>query len=196
MDFLKRNWSTLLLIGAIAVYLGLSMGTDRCPMCVVADLVMGGNEDSSAPQKNAQVMGELEAATWHVTSIGGQDINSDSCKGKVTLIVYWATWCAPCREEIPTLIALRNDFSKQEVDIIGVSLDQASKSIEPFVTANKINYDIARNNGSLDEAFGPIRYIPTIVVLDQEGKVHQRYTGLVGPNVIRGQVELLLDKNA
>jgi len=157
---------------------------------------MGGSDDSSVPQESAQVMGELEAATWHATSIDGQEINSESCKGKVALIVYWATWCAPCREEIPTLIALRNDFSNQEVDIIGVSLDQASKSIEPFVTANKINYDIARNNESLDEAFGPIRYIPTIVILDQEGKVHQRYTGLVGPDVIRSQVELLLDKNA
>lgn len=165
-------------------------------MCVVTDLVMGGGDDSSAPQKNAQVVGEIEAASWHAKSIDGQEINSDSCKGKVALIVYWATWCAPCREEIPTLIALRNDFSEQELSIIGVSLDQASQSIEHFVMSNKINYEIARNNESLDEAFGPIRYIPTIVILDQEGKVHQRYTGLVGPNVIRGQVELLLEKNA
>lgn len=178
------------------MYLGLSMGTDRCPLCVVTDIVTDGSDNSTALQKSAQVVREIEAATWHATRIDGQEINSELCKGKVTLIVYWATWCAPCREEIPTLIALRNDFSKQEVDIIGVSLDQASNSIEHFLTANKINYDIARNNKSLDEAFGPIRYIPTMVILDQEGKVHQRYTGLVGPNVIRGQVELLLDKNA
>lgn len=194
MDFLKRNWSTLLLIGAIATYLGLSMGTDRCPMCVVTDLVMSRDDDSFAPQKNAQVVGELEPANWHATTIDGQEINSDTSKGKVALIVYWATWCAPCREEIPTLISLRNDFSNEDLEIIGVSLDQASKSIEHFVTANKINYDIARNNETLDEAFGPIRYIPTIVILDQEGKVHQRHTGLVGHNVIRGQVEMLLDK--
>ena len=194
MEFLKRNWSTLLLIGTIAAYLGLSMGTDRCPLCVVTDFAKGGTSDSTAPRKNAQVVGELEPVTWQAKTIGGLKINSDSCKGKVTLVVYWATWCAPCREEIPALIALRNDFSKDEIEIIGVSVDEAYKSIEHFVTTNKINYDIARNNESLDQAFGPIRYIPTIVILDQEGKVHQRHTGVVGPNVIRGQVQLLLEK--
>ena len=194
MEFLKRNWSTLLLIGTIAAYLGLSMGTDRCPLCVVTDFATGGTSGSTAPRKNAQVVGELEPVTWQAKTIGGLEINSDSCKGKVTLVVYWATWCAPCREEIPTLVALRNDFSKDEIEIIGVSVDEAYKSIEHFITTNKINYDIARNNESLDQAFGPIRYIPTIVILDQGGKVHQRHTGVVGPNVIRGQVQLLLEK--
>ena len=194
MEFLKRNWSTLLLIGTIAAYLGLSMGTDRCPLCVVTDFATGGTSGSTAPRKNAQVVGELEPVTWQAKTIGGLEINSDSCKGKVTLVVYWATWCAPCREEIPTLIALRNDFSKDEIEIIGVSVDEAYKSIEHFVTTNRINYDIAKNNESLDQAFGPIRYIPTIVILDQGGKVHQRHTGVVGPNILRGQVQLLLEK--
>ena len=194
MEFLKRNWSTLLLIGTIAAYLGLSMGTDRCPLCVVTDFATGGTSGSTAPRKNAQVVGELEPVTWQAKTIGGLEINSDSCKGKVTLVVYWATWCAPCREEIPTLIALRNDFSKDEIEIIGVSVDEAYMSIEHFVTTNRINYDIAKNNESLDQAFGPIRYIPTIVILDQGGKVHQRHTGVVGPNILRGQVQLLLEK--
>lgn len=194
MEFLKRNWSTLLLIGAVAAYLGLSMGTDRCPLCVVTNFATGGTNDSTAPRKNAQVLGEFEPMTWQAKTIDGLEINSESCKGKVTLVVYWATWCAPCREEIPTLVALRNNFSKDEIEIIGVSVDEAYKSIEHFVTTNKINYDIARNNESLDQAFGPIRYIPTIVILDQEGKVYQRHTGVVGSNIIRGQVQLLLEK--
>tara|TARA_B100000963_G_scaffold318332_1_gene299364 strand:- start:180 stop:770 length:591 start_codon:yes stop_codon:yes gene_type:complete len=194
MEFLKRNWSTLLLIGTIAAYLGLSMGTDSCPLCVVTDFATEEISDSTAPRKNAQVVGELEPMTWQAKTIGGLEINSESCKGKVTLVVYWATWCAPCREEIPTLIALRNDFSKDEIEIIGVSVDEAYKSIEHFVTTNKINYDIVKNNESLDQAFGPIRYIPTIVILDQGGKVHQRHTGVVGPNILRGQVHVLLEK--
>jgi thiol-disulfide isomerase/thioredoxin len=196
MEFLKRNWSTLLLIGAIAAYLGLKMGTDKCPLCVVTDFVTGGTSDSTASRKSAQVVRELEQVTWQAKTIDGLEINSDYCKGKVTLVVYWATWCAPCREEIPTLVALRNDFSTDEIEILGVSVDEAYKRIEQFVTTNKINYDIARNNESLDQAFGPIRYIPTIVILDQEGKVHQRHTGVVGPDVIRGQVQLLLEKKA
>lgn len=192
MEFLKRHWSTLVLIGAIAAYLGLSMGSDRCPLCVVSNLVTGENDNVPLAHNDAQVLGEQESSSWQVTSIDGQELSSEACKGKVTVLVYWATWCAPCREEIPTLIALRNEYSEEELAIIGVSLDQASKSIESFVTSNRINYDIVRNNDSLEQSFGPIRYIPTTLILDPQGIVQQRYTGLVAPHVLRGRVEELM----
>ena len=193
MDFFKRNWSTLILIGALAAYLGFSMGTDKCPVCVVSDLVFGGSQSQS--DSRAKVVGNQIATEWQAVSITGEDISSESSRGKVALIVYWATWCAPCLEEIPALIALRDEFGRQDVDIIGVSLDQASKDIDTFVSDREINYEIGRNTDSLDKAFGPIRYIPTIVVLDRNGKVQQRYTGLVGKNVLQDQIETLLAKS-
>ena len=76
-----------------------------------------------------------------------------------------------------------------------VSLDQLSKKIDSFVSSRDINYEIVRNTESLDRAFGPVRYIPTIVVLDRDGKVQKRYTGLVGKNVLRHQIETLLAKS-
>ncbi len=196
MDFLKRNWSTLILIGAIATYLGISMGTDNCPMCVVSDAVLGTSLTQENGSRNAAIVGEEKSPDWSVTTISGREISAEAAKGKVSIIVYWATWCAPCREEVPALIALRNEFSAEQLEIIGVSLDDASKSIDSFVTSHKINYEIARNNESLEQAFGPVRYIPTLVVVDPDGKVQQRYTGLVGHDVIRGQVEMLLENHS
>lgn len=193
MDFFKRNWSTLILIGALAAYLGFSMGTDKCPVCVVSDMVFGGSQSQS--DSSAKVVGNQVATEWRAVSIEGEEISSESSRGKVALIVYWATWCAPCLEEIPSLIALRDEFGPQDVDIIGVSLDQPSKEIDTFVSARDINYKIVRNTESLDKAFGPIRYIPTIVVLDRNGRVQQRYTGLVGKNVLQDQIETLLAKS-
>ena len=193
MDFFKRNWSTLILIGALAAYLGFSMGTDKCPVCVVSNMVFGGSQSNS--DKQAQVLGDQNSAEWRAVSIEGQNIGSESSKGKVALIVYWATWCAPCLEEIPSLIELRNEFGRQDLDIIGVSLDQPSKNIDLFVRSRDINYEIVRNTESLDRAFRPVRYIPTIVVLDRDGKVQKRYTGLVGKNVLRHQIETLLAKS-
>ena len=190
MDFFKRNWSTLILIGALAAYLGFSMGTDKCPVCVVSNMVFGGSQSNS--DKQAQVLGDQNSAEWRAVSIEGQNIGSESSKGKVALIAYWATWCAPCLEEIPSLIELRNEFGRQDLDIIGVSLDQPSKKIDSFVSSRDINYEIVRNTESLDRAFGPVRYIPTIVVLDRDGQVQKRYTGLVGKNVLRHQIETLL----
>ena len=192
MDFFKRNWSTLILIGALAAYLGFSMGTDKCPVCVVSNMVFGGSQSNS--DKQAQVLGDQNSAEWRAVSIEGQNIGSESSKGKVALIVYWATWCAPCLEEIPSLIELRNEFGRQDLDIIGVSLDRPSKNIDLFASSRNINYEIVRNTESLDRAFGPVRYIPTIVVLDRDGKVQKRYTGLVGKNVLRNQIETLLAK--
>ena len=193
MDFFKRNWSTLILIGALAAYLGFSMGTDKCPVCVVSNMVFGGSQSNS--DKQAQVLGDQNSAEWRAVSIEGQNIGSESSKGKVALIVYWATWCAPCLEEIPSLIELRNEFGRHDLDIIGVSLDQPSKKIDSFVSSRDINYEIVRNTESLDRAFGTVRYIPTIVVLDRDGKVQKRYTGLVGKNVLRHQIETLLAKS-
>ena len=190
MDFFKRSWSTLILMGALAAYLGFSMGTDKCLVCVVSNMVFGGSQSNS--DKQAQVLGDQNSAEWWAVSIEGQNIGSESSKGKVALIVYWATWCAPCLEEIPSLIELRNEFGLQDLDIIGVSLDQPSKNIDSFVSSRDINYEIVRNTESLDRAFGPVHYIPTIVVLDRDGKVQKRYTGLVGKNVLRNQIETLL----
>ncbi|MEC7906696.1 MAG: TlpA disulfide reductase family protein [Verrucomicrobiota bacterium] len=169
------------------------MCTDKCPVCVVSDLVFGGSQSQS--DSRAKVVGNQIATEWQAVSILGEDISSESSRGKVALIVYWATWCAPCLEEIPALIALRNEFGHQDVDIIGVSLDQPSKDIDKFVSSREINYEIVRNTETLDKAFGPIRYIPTIVVLDRNGKVQQRYTGLVGKNVLQDQIETLLAKS-
>jgi thiol-disulfide isomerase/thioredoxin len=193
MDFFKRNWSTLILIGALAAYLGFSMGTDKCPVCVVSDFVFGGSQSES--DSRAKAVGNQIATEWQAVSIIGENISSKSSRGKVALIVYWATWCAPCLEEIPALIALRDEYGRQDVDIIGVSLDQPSKDIDTFVSARDINYEIVRNTESLDKAFGPISYIPTIVVLDRNGKVQQRYTGLVGKSVLQDQIETLLAKS-
>lgn len=193
MEFFKRNWSTLILIGALAAYLGFSMGTDKCPVCVVSNMIFSGSQtDSGEP---AVVVGNQASQEWQAVSIEGEPIGPATCQGKVTLIVYWATWCAPCLEEIPVLIALRNDFAHQKLEIVGVSLDQPSKDIQSFVQARDINYAIVRNNESLDRAFGPVRYIPTIVVLDRDGKTRQRYTGLVGENVIRNKIEDLLSES-
>ena len=71
---------------------------------------------------------------------------------------------------------------------------QHSTNIDSFVSSRDINYEIVRNTESLDRAFGPVHYIPTIVVLDRDGKVQKRYTGLVGKNVLRNQIETLLAK--
>ena len=166
MDFLKKNWSILILVSLVAAYFGVSMGTNSCPMC----LILGaGADDSKANAISAEEKGtELE---WRTTCLDGSPISSASEKGKVSVLVFWATWCPPCRKEIPDLIALRNEFPHDDVSIIGISLDSPDKNLRQFLESHGVNYDIARQSESLQKALGPIRYIPTMFILDRNGQV-------------------------
>lgn len=165
-------------------------------MCIASNWISSTEETTGQSTNDPAIIGGQETPTWQIHTLENEALNSSNSKGKVSVLVYWASWCAPCREEVPSLIALREEFPKSDLQIIGVSLDESPKSIETFVKAHRINYTIARNNESLDQAFGPVRYIPTIVILDQKGKVQQRYTGLVGHEVLRGQIETLLGGKA
>lgn len=118
----------------------------------------------------------------------GKTVDLREHKGKVVVLNFWATWCGPCRLEIPRLVELRRSFATEEVTIIGVSLDRGeAKQIRPFLekfVANyKINYPIV-----LDNEFELIRQyfkkdlatlgVPTTYVIDQQGRVFKTHVGL------------------
>ena len=191
MDFLKKNWSTLILLSLVATYGGISLGTNGCPLC----LVLGGGSDES----KANVVSAKKSGTkvnWQVTQLDGSPISSVSEQGKVSVLVYWATWCPPCRKEIPDLIALRNEFPRDDVSIIGISLDSPDKDLRRFLDSYGVNYNIARQSESLQKALGPIHYIPTMFILDRNGHVKHQHTGIVGKNVIHRQIRALLDSES
>jgi thiol-disulfide isomerase/thioredoxin len=110
----------------------------------------------------------------------GKTIDLDSYRGKVTLINFWATWCGPCKMELPDLIAISKEMADKDVKIIGVSTDRGANVLEDvssFVAEKGIPYQIVISNEELDEAFGNIRLIPTTFVVDAEGKIAQTIVG-------------------
>jgi|GEM_PF-317285 len=193
MEFLKKNWSLLILVSLIALYLGIGMGTSSCPMCLVLGSDDKGSQSRFVAVDNSEITNISE---WTATQLDGSPVSFASEKGKVSVLVYWATWCSPCVEEISDLIALRNHFSRENVSIIGISVDSEKKDLKPFVEASGINYAIARQTPTLEKAFGPVRYIPTMFIIDKEGRVRHQHTGIVGKNVIQGQIEALLGSDA
>ena len=110
----------------------------------------------------------------------GKTIDLDSYRGKVTLINFWATWCGPCKMELPDLIAISKEMADKGVKIIGVSTDRGANVLEDvssFVAEKGIPYQIVISNEELDEAFGNIRLIPTTFVVDTDGKIVQTIVG-------------------
>jgi len=108
-------------------------------------------------------------------------IDFDTFRGKVTLINFWATWCGPCKRELPELVALSKELAPKNVKIIGISTDRGANVVETvraFIQQHNITYQNVIANGELEEAFGNVRLIPTSFLIDVNGKIAQKIVGM------------------
>lgn len=107
----------------------------------------------------------------------GKMMGPDDYRGKVVLVNFWATWCPPCREEIPDFVEIYKQYHGQGLEILGVAIDdEGATVVKPYAEQVKINYPVLIGNDNLAVTY-EIQGIPTTLVLDREGKVHQRLVG-------------------
>lgn len=110
-------------------------------------------------------------------TIEGKDINLADYVGKKLIVVnFWATWCPPCRYEIPDLINLQENL-KDDIIIIGVALDNKIEPVKIFAQKNKFNYPIVYDNYGINYLYGGISSIPTTFIINYEGKIVERIIG-------------------
>lgn len=111
----------------------------------------------------------------------GETIDFDSFRGKVTLINFWATWCGPCKRELPDLIALSKEMADKNVKVLGISTDRGSNVVDEvrsFVAEYGISFQIVISNADIEEAYGNVRVIPTTFLIDANGKIAQTIVGV------------------
>jgi thiol-disulfide isomerase/thioredoxin len=124
------------------------------------------------------------------TDIKGNKHNLSDYRGKKVMIIFWATWCPPCKAEIPDLITLRKKYTEDQLAMIAIS-DEALSVVKPFVQANKMNYTIvATDSSKLPSPFNRVEAIPTSFYLNGSGEIKDTAIGL---NTLR-QIEVILDK--
>jgi thiol-disulfide isomerase/thioredoxin len=123
--------------------------------------------------------------------LDGRNVKLSAFKGKVILLDFWATWCVPCKFEIPGFVELQEKYAKDGLQVIGVSVDDTLEKLQPFVKEFKMNYLVLQGLGHDDvqEAFGPVVAIPTSVVISREGLICARYTGLPPTKSSEGSLE-------
>lgn len=120
-------------------------------------------------------------ADFTISDLDGKQISSAALRGKVVFVNFWATWCPPCRAEIPDLIKLQAKYP-DDIVVIGISEDEAPiDTVRAFVAQQKINYFIAMTTPELSKVFRGVSALPTTFVLDREGKVVQRHVGQLNP---------------
>lgn len=115
---------------------------------------------------------------FSLTDLNGKTVTSKDFAGKAVLLNFWATWCPPCREEIPDLIKLQDQYASQNFTVLGVSLDEdGPEGVKKFVAEHKMTYPIVMGNEKMTDDFGGIRGIPTSFVINREGKILDKIVG-------------------
>jgi thiol:disulfide interchange protein DsbD len=116
-------------------------------------------------------------------TLDGAPISTADWKGKVVVLNYWATWCIPCRAEIPEFNKMHQDLESKGVEVVGISMDEDGvDAVKAFLKQNPMKYTVGLGSGSMDSA------LPVTLVLDKSGKTVQRFDGFTKPEDIRAAV--------
>ena len=122
----------------------------------------------------------IDVPGFTVTDLDGKTVSFADLRGKVVLVNFWATWCPPCRAEIPDLVALQDKY-RDKLVVIGISEDEDATpaQVKAFGVERKVNYPIVMKTPELAKIFKGVSALPTTFVIDPEGKIRQRHVGML-----------------
>jgi len=126
--------------------------------------------------------------------VNNQDVSLTSFKGKVVLLDFWATWCGPCKIEIPWFMEFQQKYKDKGFAVVGISSDDTLDKLRPFVAAQKFNYTILQGLGRDDvhDAFGPIWGLPTTYLISRDGRICRKHMGLAPKEQFEKEILALL----
>jgi peroxiredoxin len=151
--------------------------------------------ESTVPDTSGEISTSLgPAPDFERTTLSGNAVRRADWEGRVVVLNFWATWCAPCREEIPHLIDLQREYSPEEVRVAGVSIDEEGASVvRPYAEEMDISYPLILDpERTLAEKYGGHYAVPTTFIIDPNGNIRQRYMRAVEKEDLRPVIESLL----
>ncbi len=158
--------------------------------------------DSTAAAKDTPAAGQAAAAApeagpmapdFELKTTTGSTLQFSSLRGKVVLVDFWATWCGPCKAEIPHLVALYGKYKDKGLEIVGIADDSNEHdAVGPFVTHNNIPYPVVYGEPEVGQGYGGISGYPTLFVVDKQGHVVQKFYGYTDERDIELVIQKLL----
>ena len=154
-----------------------------------------GSSLETADEASASFADPVPASAFSIPSLtkDTKTVSMEQHKGKVILLDFWATWCPPCRYELPALNQLYTELNNESFVLIGMTVDAGSveavaKAVSPF----KLAYPVGLAGEEVQAAYGGIRAVPTKFLIDKKGRIRKQYMGLVSDVTLRSEIDALL----
>ncbi|MGB8772332.1 MAG: TlpA disulfide reductase family protein [Candidatus Korobacteraceae bacterium] len=170
----------------------------RATLIVVAIIVVFGvyevHRRGSGPAKpgGPSSAAHSVAPDFSLQDLDGQPLKLANYRGKVVLLDFWATWCAPCRDEIPHFVEIQDKYREQGLQVIGISMDDGPKPVREFYQQFKMNYPVALGNEKLAQAYGGVLGLPVTFLIGRDGRVVSKYIGEVQVPTLEQAIQSLL----
>ena len=164
--------------------------------CAVAALVAAWPA-CALDRASREATAEPAKLDFTLKDVNGKDVRLADFKGKPLVINFWATWCGPCKLEVPFFVDLAQKYKAQGLTIVGISTDDTPEDIRAFATEYKINYPLLVGNGREDvqDAFGPLWGIPVSVIVGRDGKIAVKHSGIGTKEQFEREIVALLDRS-
>ena len=185
----QKAWLGMAAVVVALVLLALLPGPDVDPNAPPPPADGGAALEPGA----ASVAGSVAPLNFTLKDMNGVDVKLASFKGKVILFNFWATWCGPCRVEIPYLIELQRQYPDDLV-VLGVSIDDTAEKLMPYAKEMKVNYPLLVGNGRQDfqDAYGPFWGIPVTVFVARDGRIHKKHSGIASKEQFEHEIASML----
>jgi thiol-disulfide isomerase/thioredoxin len=133
------------------------------------------------------------APDFSLQSLDGKTVRLSDLRGKAVVLNFWATWCAPCKIEMPWFVELQKKYGPAGVQFLGVAMDDAStKEIAEFAQSMNVNYPILIGKESVGDAYGGVQFLPETFYLDRNGKIVDKAFGLKGKGEIEDDIKKIV----
>ena len=134
------------------------------------------------------------APAFTLKDSNGTTVSLADYKGKVVLLNFWATWCGPCKIEIPWFVEFEQQYKDRGFAVLGVAMDEEGWDIvRPYITEKRVNYRILMGNDQVAQLYGGVESLPTTFLLDREGRIASTHIGLISKGDYKNEITQLMD---
>ena len=167
---------------------GICLGMLGCLL-----VAMSSPSSSAAGRQSAQKEAFQKAPPFRLKNLEGKDVRLEDYAGQVILLDFWASWCPPCRDEMPDLIKVYNQYRGKGFVILGVAAGDDPSAVREFVKKKGVPYPILFGDGTIFEAYRGIYFLPTAFLIDRQGRIREKLIGPKRPEALEQKILPLLE---